>query len=96
MAFRFTAKAQADVIAIAETGLRLFGESQALEYHRQMFEIFELIAANPRMARERHEISPPVRVHPFKSHVIIYLLNEMGDVLIVRVRHSHENWMEEL
>jgi toxin ParE1/3/4 len=95
MGFRLTAQAEEDIVGIAEAGIRLFGETQALAYHQQLFEMFELIAASPQMARERPEITPPVRVHPFKSHVIIYVLTEPDDVLIVRVRHSHEDWLEE-
>lgn len=95
MTFRLTAKAEDDIIGIAEAGLRLFGETQAWSYHLQLFDMFELIAANPQMARERHEITPPVRVHPFKSHLIIYVVTEGSDVLIVRIRHGHEDWMEE-
>ncbi len=60
-----------------------------------MFDLFDLIVANPQMARERHEISPPVRVHPFKAHLIVYTVLETGDVLIIRIRHSHEDWMDE-
>lgn len=95
MGFRLTAQAEEDMVGIAEAGIRLFGETQALAYHQQLFEMFELIAASSQMARERPEITPPVRVHPFKSHVMIYVLTEPDDVLIVRVRHSHEDWLEE-
>ena len=95
MAFRLTLQAEEDIVAIAEAGFRVFGVSQALSYHQQLFEMFELIAANPHMARERNEITPPVRGHPFRAHLIIYMLTEQDAVLIVRVRHSHEDWMEE-
>jgi toxin ParE1/3/4 len=54
--------------------------------------VFDLIAANPRMARERQEIAPPVRIHPFKAYLVIYRIEETGTVLIVRIRHGHENW----
>jgi toxin ParE1/3/4 len=95
MGFRLSREAENDIIGIAEAGLRLFGQKQARHYHDALFDVFGLIAANPRMARLRHEISPPVRVHPFKAHLILYLEEEGGDVLIVRVRHGHEDWMGE-
>ena len=94
MAFQLTVQAEEDMVGIAEAGFRVFGETEALSYHQQLFEMFELIAANPYMARERNEITPPVRVHPFKAHLIIYVLTESDEVLIVRIRHSHEDWME--
>ena len=37
------------------------------------------------------EITPPVRVHPCGSHMIVYEINKLG-VLILRVRHHRENW----
>jgi toxin ParE1/3/4 len=60
-----------------------------------LFAIFGLIAANPRMARERLELSPPMRIYPSKAHLIIYRIEEGGDILIVRVRHGHEDWLGE-
>ncbi|WP_438985218.1 type II toxin-antitoxin system RelE/ParE family toxin [Aequoribacter sp.] len=42
---------------------------------------------------QRFELSPPVRVHPFRSHIIIYTQENNGDIFIVRVRHSREDWV---
>ncbi|SMD15098.1 type II toxin-antitoxin system RelE/ParE family toxin [Rhizobium sp. RU36D] len=95
MVFRLTEEAEEDIIGIAEDGMRLFGPDQARKYHDELFAVFDLIAENPRMARERQEISPPVRVHPFKAHLVVYTIEASGDVLIVRVRHSHEDWSNE-
>lgn len=94
MSFRLSLAAEDDIIGIAEEGVRLFGPAQARQYHDDLFAILELIAANPRMARERHELSPPMRIHPFKAHLVIYRIEEDG-VLIVRVRHGHEDWVSE-
>lgn len=95
MGFRLTREAEEDVIGIAEDGLRLFGEAQAERYHRALFRMFGLIAGFPRMARERMEISPSVRIHPYKAHLIVYIVADDDDVLIVRVRHGHEDWAEQ-
>ncbi|MBB2971698.1 toxin ParE1/3/4 [Mesorhizobium sp. RMAD-H1] len=72
--------------------MRLFGPAQARKYYDELFEAFDLIAANPRMARERHELSPPMRIHPFKAHLIIYYIDNDDDIFIVRVRHGQEDW----
>ncbi len=93
--FRLTEAAENDIIGIAEAGTRQFGSAQARRYHDQLFAIFDLIAANPRMARERLEISPPMRIHPFKAHLVVYTIENDGSVLIVRVRHGHEDWATE-
>ncbi|WP_104663696.1 type II toxin-antitoxin system RelE/ParE family toxin [Ensifer adhaerens] len=93
MAFRLSVAAEEDIIAIAEDGVRLFGAAQARRYHDELFDIFALVAANPGMARERTELSPPMRIHPFKAHLLVYRIEPDGDILIVRVRHGHEDWM---
>lgn len=95
MGYRLTFEAEEDIVDIAETGLRLFGAAQARRCHADLFDLFELIAANPRMARERQEIEPPVRILPFKAHLVISLVDTDGDVLVVRVRHGHENWSDD-
>jgi len=95
MPFRLSLAAEEDVVGIAEAGIRLFGRAQAREYHDELFAVFDLIAANPRMARERHELTPPIRVHAFKAHLVIYVIEGDGGILIVRVRHGHEDWAAE-
>jgi len=92
--FRLSLAAEEDIIGIAEQGVRVFGAVQARKYHDELFAIFALIAANPRMARERHELSPPMRIHPFKAHLIVYRIEGDGDIFVVRVRHGHEDWAE--
>jgi toxin ParE1/3/4 len=92
MGFRLSVAAEEDIIRIAGESTILFGPVQARQYHDELFAIFDLIAANPRMARERHELSPPMRIHPFKAHLVVYRIEEDDEVFIVRVRHGHEDW----
>lgn len=94
MGFRLAQAADEDVIGIFYSGLVQFGLEQADRYHDALFDVFDLIADNPRMGRERTELTPPVRVHPFRSHIILYVI-EGSDVLIVRVRHAHEDWISD-
>jgi toxin ParE1/3/4 len=44
------------------------------------------------MAREREEISPHVRIHPFKAHLVVYRIEENGAIFVIRIRHGHEDW----
>lgn len=92
MSFRLTAAAEEDIVGIAEQGVRLFGPNQARRYHDDMFAFFDLLSANPRLARERFELSPLVRIHPFKAHLVVYIVEDDGNVIVVRVRHGHEDW----
>ena len=95
MGYRLSNEAENDIIAIVKIGIRLFGERQADRYNSDLFALFDLISANPRMARERKEVSPPVRIFPFKAHLVVYIVDENDDVLIVRIRHGHENWIDD-
>lgn len=89
--YRLTENARRDLIHAFVEGVTAFGVDQAERYQDELEHAFELIADNPQLARERFEISPPVRVHPCGSHLIIYILDADG-VLIVGVRHHKENW----
>lgn len=92
MSFKLSVEAEEDIIAIAAQGTRLFGVDQAKRYHDELYALFDLIAANPRIARERNEIEPPVRIHPFKAHLIVYQVEDDERIFVVRIRHGHEDW----
>ena len=91
MPYRTTRQADQDIIDIYLWGCREFGQPQAERYHAGLAATLDLIADNPRMARERAEFNPPVRLHPYQSHMIVYLLDDSG-VLIVRVLHGRQDW----
>lgn len=92
MSYKLSDAADIDIVSIYAEGVHQFGLAQADRYHDAIFDLFELFSESPRMARERVELSPPVRVHPFKAHVIIYQI-EGDDILIIRVRHGREDWL---
>ena len=94
MSFYLTNSAEEDITNLISAGASLFGAERAIAYHASLERVFYLIADNPQLAREREELTPAVRVHPFGSHVIIYKAEDNGDVLIIRVRHAHEDWQD--
>lgn len=91
MAYRLSRKAEEDLTALFITGAQQFGLAQAEHYFTKLEQTLAHLARFPRVARERAEINPPVRVHPHQSHLVIYLI-EGADILILRIRHAHEDW----
>ncbi len=92
MAYSLSRKADEDIFNIFVEGARMFGLEQAEKYHADLEKVFSFLSDHPEAARERHEITPPVRCHPCGAHMVIYTILQTGDILIVRVRHSHEDW----
>lgn len=82
--------AQADLAEIWRHGCATWGADQADRYADSLFALFDLLADFPEMARERHEISPPVRIQPNGAHLVIYRATGQG-VEIIRLMHAHQN-----
>lgn len=95
MAYRTTLEADEDIVRIYVQGTVNFGVDQANAYFEGLFQTFEILALNPQMARERSELRPPVRIHPYGSHVVAYII-EGEDILIVRVLHGSQDWERHL
>jgi len=95
MSYRLSVEAEEDIIAIAEKGVRMFGAQHARRYHDDLFALLDLLAYNPRIARERVEIEPHVRVHPVEAHLIVYRIAEDETVFVIRIRHGNEDWVND-
>jgi toxin ParE1/3/4 len=87
--------AEIDLNNIYRFGFQRFGASQADQYANQLFDVFELLAFSPLIERERMEFARPVRIHPFKSHVIVYeIVNDA--LVIVRILSRYQNLPDHL
>jgi toxin ParE1/3/4 len=93
-AYRLTKAAARDLAAIRVESRRLFGLTQSDHYIDGLNWLFDILAENPELGRLRTDIEPPVRVHPHKSHVVLYTLDESRRPLIIRIRHAHEAWQD--
>ena len=85
--------AVADLDAIYWHGVELWGRQQARTYLEALESLFNLLAEQPEIAWERSEIDPPVRLHPFRSRVVIFRAN-VSELDILRVVHGRSNWVE--
>ena len=89
--WRLAQKAEDDLLAIFLYGAQHYGETRAATYVSAFDDLFDLIAANPKVARMRDEIIPPVRIHPHQAHLVIYEEDAQG-IVVLRIRHASEDW----
>jgi toxin ParE1/3/4 len=94
MTWQLSRAADEDFVEIYRGSVAQFGVAQAEAYSAGLTRIFDFLADFPRAARERVDIDPPVRAHPFKAHIVVYVLRG-DDILIVRIRHGHEDWQSD-
>lgn len=92
MTYRLSRQAEADLDDIYFAGARSFGLLQAQRYADGLARVLDFLAAHPRAARLRSEIDPPIRAHPYRSHLIVYEVDEQDEITILRVRHGREDW----
>ena len=89
--YRLSPAAQQDLESIWDFTAQTWSPDQADSYLRGLAEKLTLLCENPLIARERAEIDPPVRLHPYKSHVIIYRV-EADHLAVIRIAHMRQHW----
>ncbi len=94
MRWRVSDSADRDLTQLYLQGIERFGFAQAEKYFDDLHAAFDRLAAYPNAGRLRQEVTPPVRMLPFRSHLIFYDIEDDG-VVIVRVRHGFEDWWSE-
>jgi toxin ParE1/3/4 len=92
--YTLSALAEEDLIQIYIYGATSFGIEQAHRYHQKLFKVFQFLAENPLAASKRTELTTEVRIHPVESHIVLYTAREQ-DILIQRIRHAHEDWLND-
>jgi toxin ParE1/3/4 len=93
MRHRVRPQAAADIRRIYVQGVELFGTDQAERYAAGLDRTFAMLADHPYAARLRSELQPALRVFRYKAHMIIYEIDRNDVVVILRVRHGHEDWI---
>lgn len=85
--YKILPKARDDLEEIWLYGVQHWGLARAESYLEGLEQSFQLIAKNPELFRGRHEFSPPVRIHHYKKHLLVYDIADKS-VLILRVLHK--------
>lgn len=88
--FTVSKAANADIRRIARYTQDTWGRDQRQRYLDGLNDKFEVLAAIQEMAAERRDFRPPVRIHHFEKHLIIYVITDNG-ILIVRVLHQSQD-----
>ena len=86
-----TPRAEADLEDIWHYGAAEWSPEQADRYIDGLVAVFDLLRSMPRIARERTEFTPPVRIHPTGSHLVIYRI-AAPHLEILRVVGGRQNW----
>jgi toxin ParE1/3/4 len=82
--------AEQDIADIWNDGAERWGVDQADRYFDGMVNLFDLLSGQPEIARLRDEFTPPVRIHPYGSHVVVFEIADSG-IAIIRVLHNRRN-----
>lgn len=94
MIVRQSELSKADLRKIYRDGVRKFGKRAAERYVEGIADAYDLIGSVPLMNPARTEVKPPVHLHPYKGHHIIYRVGD-DEVRILRVLPRHRNWQDE-
>ena len=87
-AFRFSRRAEADLLSIADYTLRTWGEAQADRYIGELETCCQMLADNPRLGRPCDEVRPGLRRMEYGKHVVFYRPRKAGGILLVRILHQ--------
>jgi len=90
-----TKEAREDLINIWRYTYKNWGEEQADRYNNELDKTIKLLAKEPLISRLREELDPPVRIHHFNHHLIVYVEIERG-ISLVRVLHESSDYESHL
>jgi len=86
-AFRFSRRAEADLLSIGDYTLRTWGRAQAARYIGELEACCRMLADNPALGRLCDDVRPGLRRLEHGKHVVFYR-QERGGVLVSRILHQ--------
>jgi toxin ParE1/3/4 len=90
MRLEITQAARKEIFAIQDSGMKQFGAIHTDLFLDGLTALFKLLALSPYIARERTEFKQPIRLHPYKSFMIAYIV-ENETVKIIRVVYGRQD-----
>lgn len=88
---QFSPAAERDLSDIWDYSADTWSVDQADEYLLGLEALFELLCERPHIARERREFDPPVRIHQYRSHVVMFEASD-AHLRVIRVMHARQHW----
>jgi toxin ParE1/3/4 len=85
--FRFSRRAEADLLSIADYTLREWGKAQTARYIDELEDCYQTLADNPALGRACDDIRPGLHLHEHGKHVLLYR-EEHGAILVSRILHQ--------
>ena len=86
-AFRFSRRAEADLMRIADYTLRTWGKAQAARYISELEVCCQTLADNPALGRPCDDVRPGLRRLEHGKHVVFYR-QERGGIKVSRILHQ--------
>jgi len=86
-AFRFSRRAEADLLSIGAYTLRTWSEDQTVRYLNDLEACCRMLADNPALGRTCHAVRPGLRRMERGEHVVFYR-EDAGGILISRILHQ--------
>jgi toxin ParE1/3/4 len=86
-AFRFSRRAEADLLSIGDYTLGTWGKAQAARYLSELEVCCQALSDNPALGRPCDEVRPGLRRLEHGKHVVLYR-QERGDILVSRILHQ--------
>jgi toxin ParE1/3/4 len=85
--FRFSRRAEADLLRIGMYTLPTWGADQTSRYLEDLEGCCQMVADNPRLGRACEDIRPGLRRMDRGRHVVFYR-EEAGGILVSRILHQ--------
>jgi toxin ParE1/3/4 len=86
-AFRFSRRAEADLLSIGAYTLRTWGKAQTARYIGELEVFCQTLADNPALGRPCDDVRPGLRRLEHGEHVVFYR-REFTGILVSRILHQ--------